>query len=73
MVLFTLAWHDKPARNPDKRPPTDPKVPKRPGRKIMKPISGHKCNEFSIIDKTDIRTFGIPSQFETLTKRDIPL
>ena len=26
-VLFTLAWHDQPARNPDNRPPTDPNVP----------------------------------------------
>jgi hypothetical protein len=26
-VLFTLAWHDQPARNLNKRPPTDPKVP----------------------------------------------
>jgi hypothetical protein len=26
-ILFVLAWHDQPARNPDKRPPTVPKVP----------------------------------------------
>jgi hypothetical protein len=34
MVLFTLAWHDEPARNPDKRPPIDRQVAPKQRRKL---------------------------------------
>jgi hypothetical protein len=33
-ILFVLAWHDQPARNPDKKPPMDQQVPSEQRRKI---------------------------------------
>jgi hypothetical protein len=33
-ILFVLAWHDQPARNPDKKPPIGQQMPAEQRRKI---------------------------------------